>query len=111
MMAIQVILIIFFLFAIFKVLSRYRNGGLAISESALWVVFWLLAVIVVFSPNYTVALAKFLGVGRGVDAVVYLSVALLFFIVFRIFVRLEKIEHQITKLVRQNALKDKNKPE
>lgn len=110
-MAIQVILIIFFLFAIFKVLSRYSNGGLTASESALWVVFWLLAVVVVFSPNSTVTLAKFLGVGRGADAVVYLSVALLFFIVFRIFVRLEKIDRQLTKLVRHNALKDKNKSE
>ena len=110
-MVIQFVLIIFFLFAIFKVSNRYRFGALTAIEAVQWVIFWLVAGVVVFKPNSTVALAKILGVGRGADAVIYLSVALLFFIVFRIFVRLEKIDRQLTKLVRQNALKDKDKLE
>jgi len=109
MLVIQIILIFFFVFAIFKVVGKYISHELAFFEALSWVFFWLLAAIVSFRPNYTVNLAKFLGVGRGADAVIYLSVALLFFIVFRIFIRLEKIEHQITKITRQDSLENKNK--
>src|SRR3989338_6730338 len=99
MMIIQNILVLFFLFILLKVLSRFRSGGLKGKEMVGWVVFWLLAIVVVVNPNSTMVLAKILGVGRGVDAIIYLAMALLFFLVFKIFAHLEKIERQITKLV------------
>lgn len=111
MMIIQIILVVFFLFILLKVLSRFRSGGLKGKEMVGWVIFWLLAVAVVVSPNSTMVLAKILGVGRGVDAVMYLAMALLFFLVFKIFIHLEKIERQITKLVRQDTLNKTKKYE
>lgn len=111
MMVIQIILVIFFLFVLFKVLGRFRSGDLKGKEAIGWVIFWILAGVVVISPNSTLVLAKVLGVGRGVDAIIYLAMALLFFLVFKIFVRLETIEHQITKLVRQDTLSQTKKYE
>ncbi len=108
MMIIQIVLVVFFLFILLKVFSRFRAGDLKSKEMVGWVIFWLLAVVVVVSPNSTLILAKVLGVGRGVDAIIYLAMVLLFFLVFKIFVHLEKIERQMTKLVRQGAL-DKTK--
>ncbi len=107
-MIIQIILVAFFIFAIFKVLGKFKNKEFQTSETIAWSVFWILAIVVVMNPNSTYVLAKFLGVGRGVDAVVYLSLAILFFLIFKMFVRLEKMERQITKVVRAQALKDKD---
>lgn len=107
MMIIQIILVVFFLFALLKVLSRFKIGELKGVETLSWSLFWIVAVVVVLNPNSTYILAKVLGVGRGVDAIIYLSLAVLFFLVFRIFVRLEKIERNLTKLTRQDALKIK----
>ncbi|MFA5771060.1 MAG: DUF2304 domain-containing protein [Patescibacteria group bacterium] len=104
MMVIQIILVVFFLFVLFKVLNRFRSGDLKGKETVGWIIFWTLAAVVVISPNSTLILAKLLGVGRGADAIIYLAIVLLFFLVFKIFVRLEKIERQITKLVRQDTL-------
>ncbi|OGH89028.1 MAG: hypothetical protein A2537_01625 [Candidatus Magasanikbacteria bacterium RIFOXYD2_FULL_36_9] len=104
MMLIQIVLVLFFLMVILKVLRRFRAGDIKGIEAVGWVFFWLVAVGVVSNPNSTSFLAKILGVGRGVDAVIYLSIALLFFLVFKIFVHLEKIERQITRLTRQDAL-------
>lgn len=111
MMVIQIILVVFFLFVLFKVFDRFRSGDLKGKEAIGWLVFWILAGAVVVNPNSTLFLAKILGVGRGVDAIIYLAMALLFFLVFKIFVRLEKIEHQITKLVRQDTLSQTKKYE
>ena len=111
MMIIQIILVIFFLFALFKVLRRFRSGGLKTKEAFVWVIFWTLAMVVVVIPSYTTVLAKVLGVGRGVDAVMYLAVALLFFLIFKIFVHLEKMERHITELVRRDTLSQAKKYE
>lgn len=111
MMIIQIILVAFFLFALLKVFSRFRSGELNGKEALVWAIFWTLSIVVVVNPNSTSILAKTLGVGRGVDAVMYLAVTSLFFLVFKIFVHLEKIERQITKLVRQDALDQSKKYE
>ncbi|MFZ5390886.1 MAG: DUF2304 family protein, partial [Patescibacteria group bacterium] len=41
--------------------------------------------------------------GRGSDLVVYLAVLILFYLVFKMVVRLEKIEQQLTMIVRSLA--------
>ena len=57
-------------------------------------------------PQTTTSLASVFGVGRGVDVIVYISLALLFYIVFRMFVMIEDLRHEITNLIRQIALQN-----
>ena len=109
MLIIQIILTVFFLFAIIKVFSRYRSQELKLSDLVLWTVFWLLAATVVLWPDSTMQLARLMGVGRGVDAVMYLAIALLFFLFFRTTVSVEKINRDITKLTRKIALNEVGK--
>ena len=105
-MLIQGILIIFVLFAISRVVLRAQKKDLRVWETVAWVLFWILAGIAVLWPGSTVWIANTLGVGRGSDFVFYVSLALLFYMIFRIFVRLERIERTITKAVRERTLKD-----
>ncbi len=109
MTAIQFFLILFFLFAVVKVGLRFKDKEIKFFNALLWTGLWLAGILVVLRPGLAVWLAKFLGVGRGVDAVIYLAIAGLFFLIFRVWVRIEKIEKNLTRLVRQNALVDKNK--
>jgi hypothetical protein len=111
MLAIQIILLVFFLFAWSRVLKKYRSSEIKLKELIIWSVFWLVAGAVVLSPNSTNMIAGIVGIGRGADLVVYISLALLFYILFRIFYRLEKIEKNITKITRELALKDNEKKE
>jgi len=67
------------------------------------------AIVVVLFPSLSGAVAKFMGIGRGVDAIVYTSITLLFYLVFRLYVYLEDIRHEITDLVRKLALKEEGK--
>lgn len=109
MTAIQFFLILIFFFALFKVGFRFRDKEIKPLNALIWFGFWSAAIIVVLRPGLAVWLAQFLGVGRGVDAVIYLTMAGLAFFMFRLWIRLEKIEKHLTSLVRQNALEDKNK--
>lgn len=109
MTAIQFFLILFFFFAIFKVALRFKDREIKLLNALGWIGFWSAAIVVVLRPELAVWLAKFLGVGRGVDAVIYFAIAGLFFLIFRVWIRIEKIEKNLTRLVRQNALEDKNK--
>jgi hypothetical protein len=108
MYLIQIFLVLFFFFAILKVAGRCRAGDLSLSAAVVWTVFWLAAAVIVIVPNSTAYFAKIFGIGRGADLVVYLSLALLFFIIFRLMVKVEKLNREITLLVRQMALKNKD---
>jgi len=107
---IQILLVIFIIFAIAKVALRYKDKIISLQEFLLWTVFWFMVGFVVLLPETTSLVANLVGVGRGVDLVIYISVLILFYLAFRILVRLDKIEKDITKIVRNVALdKDKNK--
>ena len=102
---IQVIIIIFIVFALSRVLLRYRDGAITVKELLFWLVFWIAASVAVLLPQTTSFLANLVGVGRGVDLAIYVALVIIFYMMFRIFVRLEKIEQDITKVVREVGLK------
>jgi len=89
--------------------SRYRVKDLSAGGFIFWVLFWLIVLLVVWQPSLSSELANFLGVGRGADLVIYVSIALLFYLIFRLTVKAEKIERNITTLAREIALKEKEK--
>lgn len=106
MSAIQIIIIVFALFALTRTVLRFREGRVSPGWGVLWVLVWIGLGLVACLPQTASAFARFLGVGRGVDAVMYLAVIALFYVVFRVFVRLEKIEHDITLLTREMAVRE-----
>ena len=106
MHAIQIVLICFAAFAASRVLLRYRRGGMKGLHVFLWLLFWAGVVVVVVQPNTTSWLAMRLGVGRGVDIAMYLSILMLFYLLFRSFTKIEDLDRQLTRVVRANALRE-----
>ena len=105
MTIIQLLLLIFLLFAISRVILRFRGGQIKLTEFGFWGALFATAIVVVLYPTETTKLANSLGIGRGVDLVVYASIVLLFYLVFRIYVMLEDIRNETTEVVRKFALK------
>ena len=109
MTIIQILLIIFFILAIARVYTRYRAEDVSLASAGLWFAFWLGAGVVTLLPNATFYLARIVGVGRGADVVVYFSIAILFFVMFKILVAQKKIEKNITTITRELALRNGKK--
>ncbi len=104
-MPIQYLLVLAMLIALSVVWKRLREGVIGFREAILWSIVWIAAGVVVILPETTSVLARVLGVGRGVDVAVYAGIVLLFFLVFKIFIHLDRLEAKMTELVRHDALR------
>ncbi len=108
---IQVVVVLFAFYAGSRAVGRFRKGTLGLWELVVWLLFWVAVGVVVLIPNTTNQVAKFLGVGRGADAVFYLSLVGLSYAFFRLYLRLRHLEHELTLLVRKLALQEAPKPD
>lgn len=104
-MLIQFILILGFGLALYVTWKRLYQRVIPLAEALAWSVVWVGGIAVTLIPKITERLASVFGVGRGVDLVVYAAVAVLFFLVFKLFVSLERLERKLTDVVRNDALK------
>ncbi len=75
-------------------------------DSIFWIGFWFVVGIIILLPDTTSYLAEIVGIGRGADLIVYLSIVLIFYIIFQMTIKIEKIERNITKVVRTVAMRD-----
>lgn len=105
----QIVFIIFLLFAISRVILRFRGGALTLRSFIFWSCLFGLAITAVLFPKLTSELARAAGIGRGVDAVIYASLVLLFYLIFRLHIFIEDIKDEITTLVRKLAMQEMDK--
>lgn len=112
-MSIKLLISTFVLFALSRAILRYRDGSLGLLGLLLWSLVWLGVGGIVWWPDASESLARLIGVGRGADALIYISIVALFYGMFRLYVKLEFIEHEITSLVRNLAVKnpERGKPD
>lgn len=103
---IQIVLLSFTFFALSRVYLRAKEKVISTNASLFWFLIWFAAAVGIVLPTTTVNIAEFFGVGRGVDIIVYLSLVLVFYLIFRLFVILEDLRHEITFLIRQVALQN-----
>lgn len=110
-MLIQFILSIFLLFAISRVVLQLRSHKLSIGSFLFWTALFLLAIVGVLDPQITSHIAELLGIGRGSDVVFYVSIALLYYLIFRLSIALEERKRETAEIVRKIALQNiKKKP-
>lgn len=102
----RLLLTLFLLFAVSRVVLRRREGTIGLGSFLFWSGLWLLASIGIIRPDFTTYIAKSLGIGRGADVVIYSSMVVLFYLLFRTHIMLENLRHEITQIVREMALRD-----
>ena len=107
MLAIQILIVAFVIFALSRTVVRFREGTLTSGWLILWSAVWVAVAVAAILPQTTSWFARLLGVGRGVDAVIYLSIIVLFYLVFRVFLRLQRLDHDITLVVRELGMRKK----
>ena len=107
MILIQILLVAFALFAFSRVFLRFKDKRLARNEFIFWAIIWVGAIIILILPNSLSHLSNLLGISRPVDLIIYVSIALMFYLIFRLYVKIETAEQEITKIVREKAIKKK----
>lgn len=90
----------------FKILFRLLNGQLRFGKAWWWLASWLMVGVVLWWPGLTSFLAFKLGIGRGVDLVIYSAILVLLYLQFRLYVRLDQQQREIGKIVSHLAIKE-----
>ena len=108
MKLIQVILVPFLLLMTFFYFSRLRSRFF---DRLLVLILGIAGTVMVVVPGTAAALAQFLGVGRGVDVVIYLAITGLGFLVLLLFSKMRELEAQLTEAVRNQAIKNPSEPQ
>lgn len=103
----QILFSFFSLAVISGVWKKGREGLLGPKGLLFWIFFWSIALVAVWWPNSTMILASFLGIGRGADLVLYISLAVIFYLLFKLNVKIEGLGRGLTKVVRGKALEEK----
>lgn len=102
--AAQIFLFTLAVLALIVVVRRYRQKKIGLLPFLLWLPLWGGVAVVILFPEITVTVAGVLGIGRGADLVIYLSIVLIFYLIFRVGVRMERMDREITQIVRSLAL-------
>ena len=96
---------IFVFFALSRVVLRFKESKVSLVALIGWVLLWSSVELIVWIPAAASSVAQILGIGRGADLIIYSSIVILFYLIFRIYVKFEDLERQITQIVQTVALK------
>lgn len=102
--AIQLIIFAFALFALSRAVLRWRERAIGIFEFLFWMGVWTVLLVLVFVPDLTTIISRSWGIGRGIDSILYMSIIALFYLIFRLYVKQDSHQQEITKLVRHHAV-------
>ena len=97
-------------FFISRTIYQYLHNKRSASSTLIWFVFWIAIMLLAILPDIvTGKLAKILGFASNVTAIIFVAIGLLFIFVFYLSSTVEKLETQMTALVRQLALEEAEK--
>ena len=104
LMIYQVIAIILGILAIILSILRFRDGKMSLGMMFVWILIWLGVIFIAIDPNSTNFLAVYTGIGRGLDFVLIIGLLLCFYLIFKMYNKIETVEEELTDLVRELAL-------
>ena len=105
-MPLKVLVTVFIAAVTWRTWLRWRRREMRGREAWLWTLLWALVLAASWRPQATDVVARWFGIGRGADLLIFLSVVALFALVSWLLSRVGKIEREITALVREMALRD-----
>lgn len=103
----QLIAVAVILYIILKIIQQWKRRQIGRNELLLWLMFWTAVLAAIIFIKKIDALVADLGFSAaGIDVLLYLSVAYLFYYIFKLRVKLEKTEKNITKIIRHIGLNE-----
>ena len=100
----QLIAILTIIIILYKVIIKYKNKIISFKELLIWIIFWLSTTSIILNPEVTTTIANKVGIGRGADFTVYIGLLIVFYLLFKLFAQLDKLNNYISVLVEKIAL-------
>ena len=102
----RIILAVIVVVAVAKALGRYQQDQMSLRRFIAWTCLWGVALIVGMMPQSWDYFSRLLGVETAANFFFFFSILFLVFLVFNMYVRIDHLHKDLTKLVRELALKE-----
>lgn len=104
LMLYQILVVIIAILAILLVFDGFNKKKTSLQTFVLWVVLWIILAIFAIIPESSSVIANLFGIGRGLDLIIIFGIIGSYYLIFRVYLKLEKIDQNITELVRKIAM-------
>jgi hypothetical protein len=94
-----------------SIYSSYKKNSLTPFGAVLWILLWITGLILIWFPHLIDLIGSSLGVGRSIDAFVYLAIIFLLYSVLSQKIKINELSREITLLNRKIAVKEVKKNE
>ena len=91
MTILKIIITIFLVFAVLNLIKQLKKSRISRAGFLFWFLIWVAVGIVFWRPELATQIANQFGIGRGADFVIYISIIVIFYQIFRIYSRIEKL--------------------
>jgi len=100
----QIIALLIIIFLITRLFKQRQKNNLAKNEFGLWLAFWIIAGLAVVFIRPIDRLVHALGFSAsGITFLIYLAVIILFYFLFKLRLKIAKLENNLAKVVREVA--------
>ena len=104
----QLIALIIILFFVSRLFWQKKKNIISLNEFIFWLFFWLASAFAILYIKTIDRLVANLGFSStGINILFYLGTIILFYLILRLRLRLEKIERNLTRIIREIALMNK----
>lgn len=109
MEAVQFLIIVFGIFALSRAVLRLKEKQMAMTAFLFWTGIWAILIFLALFPSILGVIANFVGIKSGTNLLAISGVMLLFYLIFRMHIRMVKLENDISELVTKIAISKKRK--
>ncbi len=102
------LIIVISVYIVLSVLYNYlkQKKGYTVLKTGVLIVIWLLIAIISYNPNFAYYISEKLGFGQNLNTLIFVGFIVVFALIFRLLKSIEKLEREISEIVRKEALKD-----
>jgi len=98
MIVFQTVYLVFFVTTLWRLVTKKVFRVWVVT---MWILLWTTGAVLVLFPQVSFFLAHIFGIGRGSDLVIYVSIILIIYLLYRIYVKMEKISKRMDLVVRK----------
>ncbi len=104
----QFLAIIIILFFLFRLYSQKKKKQISANEFVIWFIFWFFSGIAIVFLKQIDLFVNYLGFSSsGINILLYVAFLIILYMVFKMRIKIEKQERNITKIIREISLRDK----
>ena len=90
--------------AILWFVYRYLKQKQSLITLILWTILWLFVILFAIFPRASEQFARLFGITRGLDFIIIAVFVVLFYIIFGLFNRVDRLQDEINKIVKEVAI-------